>query len=169
MIHRVDANTLSCYHGCMSQLASIHLGACWLALFPPPGCLVFYPTPRCHSLLPGSPSAPCFAFAALLIIQTKASSGGMRPAMEKNKPKESCCVCHLLSWQEQDVNFCKGSCSKKSVPQAWQEQRGPQRLHGGLICKRPWVELVSFPSVPCLRVCLIISAYSESFLFSILT
>lgn len=104
-------------------------------------------------------------FAALLIIQTKPSSEGMRPAREKNKPKESCCACHLLSWQEQDVNFCKGSCSKKSVPQAWQERRGQQRLNGGLICKRPWVELVLFPSATCLRVCLIISAYSESFLF----
>lgn len=51
----------------------------------------------------------------------------------KTNPRRAA-VCHLLSWQEQDVNFCKCSCSKKSVPQAWQEQRGPQRLQGGLIC-----------------------------------
>ena len=95
----------------------------------------------------------------------KALLGRHASCQGENKPKESCCACHLLSWQEQDVNFCKGSCSKKSVPQAWQERRGQQRLNGGLICKRPWVELVLFPSATCLRVCLIISAYSESFLF----
>lgn len=99
-----------------------------LALFPPPGCLVFYPAPRCHSLSFLAHMAPACFLQPSWLYKTKASSGGMRPAMEKNKPK-SCCVCHL-SWQEQDVNFCKGSCSKSLSLKAWQRQRGPQRLHG---------------------------------------
>lgn len=58
------------------------------------------------------------------------TQGARVPATEKNRAKENCRACHLLSWQEQDIHFCKDSCSEEPVPQAWQKQRGNKGFMG---------------------------------------
>lgn len=141
----------------MSQLASIHLGEYWLALFPSPGFLVFYSAPRCSFLLPDSPSSPCLCFCS----PTDYAYSG------------SPCSCHGERQTEGELlslspAFLAGArCSflqrREACPSGLAGAEGQQRLHGGLIRKSPSVEFVLFPFATCFRVCFIISAYVESY------
>lgn len=106
----VNAASWPCFH---------HLAFWCFVLLP--GATVFFLT---HLYL------LAFAFESYWLHKQMPAQGAHVPAMEKNKPKENCWACHLLSWQEQDINFCKGSCSKKPVPQAWQEPRGNKGFMG---------------------------------------
>lgn len=132
MIHRVDANTLSCYQGCMSQLASIHLGACWLAPFPPPGCLVFYPAPRCHSLL----FLAHLQLPALLCSPPDYTNKGLLrrhgSCHGENKPKESCWVCvTCFLGRSRMLISAKAAARSLSLSAFGRSREGPQRLLWG--------------------------------------
>lgn len=161
MIHHVHANTLSCSQSRMSQLASIHLGECWPALFPSPGCLVFYSALRCCFPLPDSPSSPCLGFCSPPVYTNDCLFRGhvFVPWRKANRKSAAELVTCFLGRNKMLI-FAKAAVAE-GLSLSFAEAERQQWLHGGLICKRPSVESVLFPSTTCFRVCFIVSAYRE--------